>query len=166
MIEDQPIPARLRFATSQDVRLVLELIKELAAYERLGHTVVATEQSLQDVLFGDRPVAEVLLAEVNEEVVGFALYYQHVSTFLGCRGLFLEDLYVRPEHRGKGFGKQLLSRFAQIAQDRGCGLLEWRALDWNEPAISFYRSLGAVPMDDWTVYRVKGDGFQRLVELS
>lgn len=154
----------LPFANPDDVPAVFGLIKELAEYEQLGHMVVATEQSLQKALFGDRPAAEAVLAVVNDQAIGFALFYRNISTFLGRGGLFIEDLYVCPKHRGKGVGRRLLGRLAQIASERRCGLLEWRALDWNEQATGFYRSLGATAMDGWTVYRVTGDSLDRLAE--
>jgi GNAT superfamily N-acetyltransferase len=165
-MSDPPKGARLRIAQRDDVALVLRLIKELAAYEKLSHAVVATEDELRDALFGGQPAAEAMLAFVDDQPVGFALFYQSISTFRGARGLFLEDLYVRPEHRGQGIGTMLLSRFAQVARERNCGLLEWRALDWNEPALAFYRSLGAVPLDGWTVYRVTGDAMDRVADLA
>ena len=141
-------------ATVADVPLILQLIRELATYERAPADAVATEPQLREVLFGEKPAAEVLLAFENEVPVGFAVYFFNFSTWLGCPGLYLEDLFVRPELRGKGYGRALLVRLAQIAQERGCGRMEWAVLDWNEAAIQFYKKLGAKPMDDWTVFRL------------
>lgn len=142
--------------------LILTLIGELAEYERLSHEVVATEDSLQEWLFGDKPFAEVLIAESGAEVAGFALFFHSFSTFLGRPGIYLEDLYVRPAFRGRGMGKAILVHLAKLARERGCGRLEWSVLDWNEPSIRFYESLGAVAMDDWTVHRVTGEALYRL----
>ena len=141
-------------ATVADVPLILQLIRELATYERAPADAVATEPQLREVLFGEKPAAEVLLAFENEVPVGFAVYFFNFSTWLGRPGLYLEDLFVRPELRGKGYGRALLVRLAQIAQERGCGRMEWAVLDWNEAAIQFYKKLGAKPMDDWTVFRL------------
>ena len=142
--------------------LILTLIGELAEYERLSHEVVATEDALQEWLFGEKAVAEVLIAELGAEAVGFALFFHSFSTFLGRPGIYLEDLYVRPAFRGQGVGKTMLMHLAKLAKERGCGRLEWSVLDWNEPSIRFYESLGAVAMDDWTVYRVTGDTLDML----
>ena len=155
---------RIEWATVEDVPLILEFIRGLAEYEKLAHEVVATEAGLRETLFGDRPGAEVLIARVDDKPAGFALFFHNYSTFLGQRGLYLEDLFVRPEMRGHGIGKALLVRLAQIARERRCGRLEWWVLDWNEPAIRFYKSLGAVPMSDWTVFRVTGEALVRLAE--
>ena len=152
----------IRPATPSDVPLILRFIRELAEYERLAHEVVATEDGLRDTLFGPRPYAEVVIAEEEGEPAGFALFFHNYSTFLGRTGIYLEDLYVRPGMRGRGTGRALLAHLARLAVERGCGRLEWWVLDWNEPAIRFYRSLGARPMDDWTVFRVSGDALQRL----
>lgn len=159
-------PDRLRIekATERDVPLILSFIKELAEYERLSHEVVATEEMLRASLFGERPMAEVLIAYTGEEAVGFALFFHNFSTFLGRPGIYLEDLYVQPRARGKGIGRALLSRLARLARERGCGRLEWAVLDWNEPAIRFYRNLGAVAMDEWTVFRATGESLARLAE--
>ena len=151
-------------ATRQDVPLIITLIKELAEYERLPHEVVATEEILEETLFGQRPAAEVLLAHAGGEPAGYALYFHSFSTFLGRPGLYLEDIYVRPPLRGKGIGKQLLARLAQIAIERKCGRMEWAVLNWNEPSINFYKSLGARPMDEWTVYRLTSSQLQRLAD--
>ncbi|MDB5299413.1 MAG: putative acetyltransferase protein, partial [Phycisphaerales bacterium] len=155
----------IRPATSEDVPLILDLIRGIAEYEKLSHEVVATEDLLREHLFGPRPAAEVLLAYVDGNSVGFALYFPNFSTFLGRPGVYLEDLYVRPEMRGKGVGKALLREVARAAAGRNGGRLEWSVLDWNEPAIQFYKSLGAVPMDEWTVHRVTGDALRKLADL-
>jgi GNAT superfamily N-acetyltransferase len=152
---------RIRPATEGDLSLVLSLIKDLAEYERMSHEVVATEESLRDWLFGEHAVAEALIAEYDGMPAGFALFFRNFSTFLGRPGIYLEDLFVRPEYRGKGIGKSLLLRLAQIARERGYGRVEWAVLDWNEPAIGFYRSLGARPMEEWTVFRLAGDDLDR-----
>jgi GNAT superfamily N-acetyltransferase len=152
----------IRAATEDDVPLILSLIKELAEYERLSHEVVATEEVLRDSLFGERPVAEVVLGYVGDDPAGFALFFHNFSTFLGKPGIYLEDLYVRPRYRGMGFGKALLTRVAKLAKERGCGRLEWSVLDWNEPAIGFYKRLGASPVSGWTVYRVSGEALDEL----
>ncbi|HUP92512.1 MAG TPA: GNAT family N-acetyltransferase [Solimonas sp.] len=146
----------IRFATPADVPLILQLIQELAAYEKLSHEVVATEERLHASLFGPRPYAEALIAEEGGTGCGFALFFHNYSTFLARPGIYLEDLFVRPAARGRGLGKALLVRLAQLAIERGCGRLEWAVLDWNAPAIAFYRSLGAKSMDQWTVNRVTG----------
>ncbi len=144
----------IRFATENDVPLILRFIRELAEYERLAHAVVATEDTIRRTLFGNPRFAEVLIGEADGEPVGFALFFHNYSTFLGQPGIYLEDLYVRPELRGRGYGRQLLARLAEVARERNCGRLEWAVLNWNEDAIRFYRSLGAKPMDEWTVYRL------------
>ena len=152
---------RIRPATEEDAPLLLRFIKELAEYEHLSHEVSATEEMLRESLFGRR-VAEALLAYLGDAPAGFALFFHNFSTFLGSPGVYLEDLYVRPAFRGSGVGRALLVRLAKLARERGCGRLEWSVLDWNEPSIGFYRSLGAVAMDDWTVYRVTGDALKKL----
>jgi GNAT superfamily N-acetyltransferase len=152
----------IRCATEGDVPLILTLIRELAEYERLAHEVVATEEDLKASLFGARPYAEVLIAEADGTPVGFALFFHNYSTFLARPGIYLEDLYVREQHRGRGLGRAMLARLAALAVKRGCGRLEWWVLDWNEPSIGFYESLGAIPMDDWTVYRLTGDALREL----
>ena len=146
--------ATIRPARLDDAPTIANLIRELAVYEKLEHQAKATSDDLARHLFGDRPAAEVLIAEVAGEPVGFALFFPTFSTFRGQPGLYLEDLFVRPEHRGQGIGKALLASVAKLAVDRGCGRLEWAVLDWNTPSIEFYRSQGAVPMDEWTVFRV------------
>ena len=152
----------VRPATPADTPAIARLIRALAEYERLADKVSFDEAQLHRHLFGPRPAAEVLLAEEAGEVVGFALFFPNFSTFRGQPGLFLEDLFVVPEHRGKGHGKALLAALARLAVGRGYGRLEWAVLDWNEPALGFYRSLGATPMDDWTVFRLTGDALAEL----
>jgi GNAT superfamily N-acetyltransferase len=146
----------LRPATIDDVPLILHCIRGLAEYERLADECVATEESLRESLFGDAPAAQVVLAVVGGEAAGFALWFRNYSTFLARPGIYLEDLFVFPQHRGRGIGRMLLAHLAQIAVSRGYGRLEWAVLDWNEDAIGFYKSLGAIPMSDWTTYRVTG----------
>ncbi|HWM26295.1 MAG TPA: GNAT family N-acetyltransferase [Chthoniobacterales bacterium] len=152
----------IRTTTEADVPIILRLIQELADYERAPDAVVTTEGGLRDVLFGAKRSAEVLLALEEGEPVGFAVYFYSFSTWLGRPGLYLEDLFVRPAARGKGYGRALLERLAQIAQDRGCGRMEWAVLDWNDPAIQFYKKLGAEPMTEWTVFRLTQEGIARL----
>jgi len=154
----------IRPADVEDVTIILQLIRDLAAYERAPNDVTATEEQLVDVLFGERPAAEVLLAFERQSPVGFAVYFYNFSTWLGRSGLYLEDLFVKPEKRGKGYGRALLVELAKIARDRGCGRMEWAVLDWNEPAIKFYRALGAKPMDEWTVFRLTRDEIARLAD--
>jgi GNAT superfamily N-acetyltransferase len=157
---------KIRPANVDDVSVILDLIRALATYERAPNEVIATEAGLREVLFGAKPAAEVLLAFENETAVGFAIFFHNFSTWLGLPGLYLEDLFVRPEDRGKGYGRALLIHLAQIARDRGCGRMEWAVLNWNEPAIQFYRRLGATPMDDWTVFRLTRDGIATLAEAA
>ena len=157
-------PLQIRPATADDVPLILEFIKGLAEYEKLSHEVVATEEALRTTLFGDHPMAEVLIGESGSEAVAFALYFHNYSTFLGQAGIYLEDLFVIPSMRGRGFGRVMLSHLAHIAVQRGCGRLEWSVLDWNEPAIRFYRAIGAVAMDEWTVQRLTGGSLQALAQ--
>lgn len=152
----------IRAATEDDVPLILTLIKELAEYERLSHEVVATEEVLRDSLFGEWRVAEALLGYLEDDPAGFALFFHTFSTFLGKPGIYLEDLYVRPEFRGAGVGRALLVHLAKLAKERGCGRLEWSVLDWNEPAIGFYKGVGASPVSGWTVYRVSGEALDEL----
>ena len=149
-------------ATEADAPLLLRFIRALAAYEKLEHEVTATEEGLRRTLFGERRYAEAWIARLDGEPVGFALFFHNYSTFVGKPGLYLEDRYVDPAHRGKGIGKALLKRLAAIALERGCGRMEWAVLDWNAPSIAFYRSLGAVPMDDWTVFRLAGPALEDL----
>jgi GNAT superfamily N-acetyltransferase len=150
----------IRPAAPGDIGVICQLIRDLAEYERLSHEVVVEEERLAGHLFGPRPYARVLLAEEAGEVAGFAFYFYTYSTFLGRPGIYLEDLFVRPTHRGKGHGKALLLRLARIALDEGCGRVEWSVLNWNEPAIQFYQSLEAKPMTEWTVYRLTGPALQ------
>ncbi len=152
----------IRRAQPADVAAILAFIRALAEYEKLTHACVATEQMLHDQLFGEHPAAEVLIADVEGESVGFALFFSTFSTFLAKPGIYLEDLFVLPDARGLGVGKALLLEVAKIAVDRKCGRLEWAVLDWNEPAIGFYKKLGALPLDDWTTYRVTGDALNKL----
>ena len=154
----------IRDATLTDVPLILQLIRDLATYERAPNDVVATQEGLREVLFGNEPAAKVLLAFEGTEPVGFAVYFFNFSTWLGRPGLYLEDLFVKPEVRGRGYGRALLVQLARMARDRGCGRMEWAVLDWNEPAIQFYKKLGAKPQDDWTVFRLTRDGIGRLAE--
>ncbi len=149
-------------ASESHLPQILSFIRELAEYERLSHLVTATEDDLRRALFGERPYAEVILACERDTPVGFALFFHSFSTFLGQPGLYLEDLYVNPECRGQGIGRALLEHVARLAVERSCGRLEWAVLDWNEPAISFYRRLGAMPLDDWTTFRLTGEALQRL----
>ncbi len=164
MGEREAAPCRIRPAVEADAPLVLALIRELAEYERLAGEVTATEVDIREALFGSAPSAEAVIAEVEERPVGFALFFHNFSTFAGKRGLYLEDLYVRPEHRGRGVGRRLLRHLARLACERGCRRFEWAVLDWNEPAIRSYRRAGAVPMDGWTVYRVTGAALDRLAD--
>lgn len=152
----------IRPATAQDVPLILTFIKKLAAYECLAHEVVATEALLRETLFGERKTAEVVIGYIHNEPVAFALFFHNYSTFLARPGIYLEDLYVEETERGKSFGKAMLAYLAQLAIERNCGRLEWWVLDWNERAIRFYKNLGAVPMSDWTVFRVTGEALQNL----
>lgn len=150
-----------RFAGREDVEVILKFIKALAEYEKMEDEVVATPKLLEEWIF-DKQKAEVIFAVVNGEEVGFALFFHNFSTFLGRAGIHLEDLFVKPEYRGKGYGKALLIKLSQITVERGCGRLEWDCLDWNEPSIAFYKSLGAVPMDGWTTYRLTGETLENL----
>ena len=152
----------IKTATEQDVPLILDFIRQLAEYERLSHEAVMTEAVLRENLFGSRRSAEVLLGYADDKPVAFAVFFHNFSTFLGRPGLYLEDLFVIPQMRGKGYGKAMLVELAKIARDRKCGRFEWAVLDWNEPAIQFYKSLGAVPMDEWTIFRLTGDALQSL----
>lgn len=161
-----PPSVEIRAGAADDLPLILAFIRELADYEKLSHLVVATEDSLRESLFGAQPGAEVLLAFSDGTPVGFAVYFHNFSTFLGRRGLWLEDIYVPPEHRGRGYGKALLLACARIAKARGCGRFEWSALDWNTPAWDFYRSLGAQPMEDWTMFRATGEALDRLAAMA
>ena len=155
-------PVEMRVATEDDVPLILSFIRELAEHEKLSHEVVATEDVLRGSLFGERTGAEVVICYLSGTPAGFALFFHNFSTFLGRPGLYLEDLYVKPEMRGRGLGRALLVHLAKLARERGCGRMEWSVLDWNEPAIKLYKGIGAVPMDEWTVYRVTGDALEDL----
>ena len=154
----------IREAIVEDAPLILSFIKGLGEYEKLSHEVVATEVLLRENLFGENPVAEVILGYYQKKPVAFALFFHNFSTFLGKPGLYLEDLFVIPEMRGKGFGKVMLSYLAKLAKERNCGRLEWWVLDWNEPALKFYRSIGARPMVEWTVQRLDGEALDNLAE--
>lgn len=154
----------LRRAIGRDVPLILSFIRELAEYGRLSHEVVATEELLLASLFGERPAAEVVIGDYGGEPAGFALFFHNFSTFLGRPGIHLEDLYVTPGLRGRGVGRAMLAYLARLAKERGCGRLEWSVLDWNEPAIKLYKSIGATPMDDWTTYRVTGEALEGLAD--
>lgn len=156
----------IKFATVHDVPLILSFIKQLAEYEKLLHEVVATEEILQETLFGPKAHAEVIIAYLDQKPVGFALFFHNFSTFLGRPGIYLEDLFVDPVVRGKGIGQKLLSYLAKLAKERKCGRLEWWVLDWNETAINFYKRIGAVPMDEWTVFRVTGQALDDLATES
>lgn len=152
----------IRSAELPDVPVIASLIRGLARYEKLDHQVTMTEEKLTEALFGERRYAETLIAEVDGKPAGFAIFFHNFSTFLAQPGIYLEDLFVEPEHRGKGLGRALLARLAQIAVDRGCGRLEWAVLDWNKDAITFYERLGARPNEDWTIYRLAGEGLRAL----
>jgi len=156
----------IRQATRADVPLVLSFVKELAEYERLSHLVAATEEVIAEELFGPKSRTEVLLAYCADEPVAFAVYFHNFSTFLGKKGLYLEDLYVRPAHRRRGFGRAMLLRVARIAAERNCGRLEWAVLDWNEPAIFFYETLGATIMHEWKLVRVTGAALEKLARMK
>ena len=156
----------IRAARVEDVPIILQLIRDLATYERAPKEVTATEKQLVAVLFGEKPVAEVLLAFEGKSPVGFAVFFHNFSTWLGRPGLYLEDLFVKPEKRGKGYGRALLVDLARVARDRGCGRREWAVLNWNEPAIKFYRALGAKPLDEWTVFRLTRDGIAKLAQAE
>lgn len=153
---------RIRFAKAADVALIHELVLCLAEYEKLTHAVTTDEAALREHLFGARPAAEVLLAEATGDCIGFALFFHNFSTFVGKPGLYLEDLFVRPEARGRGAGKALMVTLARLARARGCGRFEWSVLDWNTPSIDFYRAIGAQPLEDWTLQRMTGEALERL----
>jgi GNAT superfamily N-acetyltransferase len=153
---------RIRLARPDDAPLLLALIRGLAEYEKLSDQVTATAEDLRDTLFGARPAAEALIAELDGAPAGFALFFSNYSTFLAKPGIYLEDLFVKPEMRRRGVGRALFTHVARLAVERNCGRFEWSVLDWNEPAIAFYRSLGAVPLSDWTVFRLTGEALRRL----
>src|SRR3954468_5724189 len=157
---------QIRSARVEDVPIILELIRDLATYEHAPQEVTATEEQLREVLFGHRRSAEVLLAFEGESAVGFAVYFYNFSTWLGRAGLYLADLFVKPEKRGKGYGRALLVQLAKIARDRGCGRMEWAVLNWNEPAIRFYQTLGAKPMNEWTVFRLTPEEIAKLADAA
>jgi GNAT superfamily N-acetyltransferase len=159
-----PRKFEIRTARVEDVPIILQLIRDLATYERAPNEVTATEEQLVEVLFGPRPSAEVMLAFEEDTAVGFAVFFHNFSTWLGRPGLYLEDLFVKPEVRGKGYGRALLVHLAKIARERGCGRMEWAVLDWNDPAIQFYHKVGAAPMDEWTVFRLTGEGIAKLAD--
>ena len=163
---NEVMPIIIRPAIELDIPVILDLIRQLAEYERLAHCVIATEDRLRATLFGARPAAEVLLADRDSECAGFAVFFSTYSTFLAQPGIYLEDLYVKPHLRGKGVGLALLERLAQIALERGCGRVEWAVLNWNEPSIQFYKSLGAEPLDEWTKYRLEGRPLERLASRN
>ena len=157
---------RIEKPTAENVPLILRFVRDLAEYEKLAGSVAATEERLRETLFGPNPSAQALLGYDNEEPVALAIYFFNYSTFIGRPGLYLEDLFVRPEARGKGFGRELLQHLARIAVERGCGRMEWAVLNWNEPAIGFYKSLGADPMDDWTVFRISEEKLRDLAQAD
>ena len=154
-----------RYAEEKDTGLVLEFIRGIAAYEKLLDEVVATEESLREWMF-KKKLVEVIFAEAEGDTVGFALFFQNFSTFVGRAGLYLEDIFVKPQYRKKGYGKAIFRKLAQIAVERGCQRFEWVCLDWNQPSIDFYRSMGAVPMEEWTIYRLSGDAIRKAAEIK
>ena len=164
--QDSPHPLRIRPALVDDCALILSFIRELAVYEKLEHELIATPEILAETLFGPRPYAEVLIAEYEGKPVGYALFFHSFSTFNGRPGIYLEDVYVQPALRGKGIGKALMSFLAKLAIERKCSRFEWSVLDWNAPSIAFYRSIGALPMEGWTVQRVTGPALEALAALS
>ena len=157
---------KIRPAREEDAPVILFLIKELAEYERLSHEVVATENDLRNTLFGERPFAETLIGEYEGTPISFALFFHNFSTFIGKPGIYLEDLYVRPAYRGKGFGSKMLAYIAALAKERNCGRFEWSVLNWNTPAIRTYEKLDAVPMQDWILYRLNGAALDRLADKN
>ncbi len=161
-MKDQIQNLTVRNAEEKDIPLILNFIKEIAEYEKLSDAVTADEITLKNSLFGENPAAKVLLAYLDEFPVAFAVYFFNFSTFVGKPGLYLEDVFVKPEFRGKGIGKQILIQLAKIAKENDCGRFEWAVLDWNEPAINFYKSLGAIQMDEWTVFRLSGKALDEL----
>jgi GNAT superfamily N-acetyltransferase len=154
----------IRTGTEEDAPVIFSLIKELAEYEHLAHEVVASVDDIRKTLFGERPFAETLIGEYGGLPISFALFFYNFSTFMGKPGIYLEDLYVQPEHRGKGFGSKMLAHIAALARERNCGRFEWSVLNWNTPAIRTYEKLGASPMKDWTLYRLSGEAFDRLAD--
>lgn len=156
----------IRSTTPENVPLILDFIKGIAEYEKLSHEVVATEETLHDSLFGDKPCAECLLAFLGEAPVAYAIYFHNFSTFIGRRGMYLEDLFVKPEYRARGIGKKLLVHLAGLAKERKCGRLEWMAIDWNEPAINFYKHLGAAMKDEWELFRLDEAGIADVAAMK
>ena len=156
----------IREATEADIPLILQFIRDLAIYEKLEHKVIATEEGLRRTLFGNPRFAEVVFASVDGTEAGFALFFHNYSTFLGQPGIYLEDLFVKPEMRGRGIGKALLAHLARLAKERGCGRVEWAVLDWNTPSINFYKSLGAVPLSDWEIFRLTGEALEKLAATT
>lgn len=154
---------KLRFACEEDIPLILSFIKGIAAYENMEAEVVATEETLMDSLF-KRKVAETIIGEYDGEPVGFVVFFYNFSTFVGRPGLYIEDIYVKPHMRGKGLGKEMFTFMAKLAVDKNCGRMDWVCLDWNEPSIKFYKNMGAVPMDEWTIYRLHGDSLRALAK--
>ncbi|PJA98231.1 MAG: N-acetyltransferase [Ignavibacteriales bacterium CG_4_9_14_3_um_filter_30_11] len=157
---------KIRTATKNDMPIILTLIREIAEYEKLSHEVVATKEKVRETLFGNIKYAEVIIAEYDNKPVGQALFFHNYSTFLAQPGIYLEDLFVRPKFRGKGIGKELLKSLVKIAKERNCGRIEWTVLDWNKPAIDFYKSLGSKPMDEWITYRLISDNFDKLLNKN
>ena len=157
---------KIRAGREEDAPVILSLIKELAEYEHLSHEVVASDNDLRNTLFGERPFAETLIGEYQGVPIGFALFFHNFSTFLGKPGIYLEDLYIQPEHRGKGFGRRILARIAFLAKERNCGRFEWSVLNWNTPAIRTYEKLNATPMKEWILYRLSGEALARLADES
>jgi GNAT superfamily N-acetyltransferase len=155
---------KIRPAKAEDAAVILSLINELAEYEHLSHQVVATENDIRKTLFGERPFAETLIGEYKDLPISFALFFHNFSTFLGKPGIYLEDLYVQPAHRGKGFGSKMLAHIAALARERDCGRFEWSVLNWNTPAIRTYEKLDATPMEEWILYRLNGEALQRLAD--
>jgi GNAT superfamily N-acetyltransferase len=157
---------RIREATEADVPLILRFIRDLAVYEKLEHKVVTTEAVLRQTLFGNPRFAEVVFAVEEGVQAGFALFFHNYSTFLGQPGIYLEDLFVKPEYRGRGIGKALLAHLAKLAKERGCGRVEWAVLDWNTPSIEFYKSIGAAPLSDWIIFRLTGEAMEKLAKTT
>ncbi len=162
-MEKEPDKIKIRVAEIEDASTILMLIKGIADYEKLSHTVINNKDMIKKYLFGEKKFAEVLIAEYDDVPVGFALFFHNYSTFVGKPGIYLEDLFVLPEMRGKGIGKILFLELVKIANERDCGRVEWSVLNWNKPAIDFYKSMGAVPMDEWTVYRLSEDKIAQLI---
>lgn len=162
MSMSSPLDIVIRSAVAEDIPAILGFVKELAEYEHLSHMVTATEADLREALFGERPYAEAIVATWRGEAAGFGLFFHNYSTFLARPGIYIEDVYVRPSHRGRGLGKALLARIAAIAVARRCARIEWSVLKWNEPSIRFYRSLGAAPLEEWQMFRMTGEAISRL----